>query len=40
LVQQSQQLCDRSDRLPREAEAALFERQRALREAMSRRTAS
>jgi hypothetical protein len=40
LVKQSQQARDRSDVLIREAEALLFERQRALREAMSRRTAS
>jgi len=40
LVKQSQQARDRSDLLIREAEAALFERQRDLREAMSRRTAS
>jgi len=40
LVKESQQLRDRSDVLIREAEAALFERQRALREAMSKRTAS
>ena len=40
LVKQSQQARDRSDVLMREAEAALFERQRALREAMSRRTAT
>jgi len=39
LVKESQQLRDRSDVLIREAEAALFERQRALRDAMSRRTA-
>ena len=38
LVKQSQELHDTSDRLMREAEALLFERQRALREAMSRRT--
>jgi len=38
LVKQSQQLHDTSDRLIREAEALLFERQRALREVMSRRT--
>ena len=37
LVKQSQQARDRSDVLIREAEALLFERQRALREAMSRR---
>src|SRR5262249_16370714 len=40
LVKEAQQLRDRSDVLIREAEAALFERQRALREAMSKRTAS
>ena len=40
LVKQSQQARDRSDVLIREAEAALFERQRALREAMSKRTTS
>ncbi len=40
LVKQSQQARDRSDVLIREAEAALFERQRDLREAMSRRAAS
>src|SRR5215831_10743669 len=40
LVKESQQLRDRSDVLIREAEAALFERQRALREVMARRTAS
>ena len=40
LVKQSQQARDRSYLLVREAEAALFERQRALREAMSRRIAS
>ena len=40
LVKQSQQARDRSDVLIREAEAALFEGQRALREAMSRRAAS
>ena len=40
LVKESQQLRDRSDVLIREAEATLFERQRALREAMSRRLAS
>jgi len=38
LVKQSHELHDTSDRLMREAEALLFERQRALREAMSRRT--
>jgi Arc/MetJ family transcription regulator len=37
LVKESQQLHDKSDVLIREAEAALFERQRALREAMSRK---
>jgi hypothetical protein len=40
LVKETQQLSDRSDVLIREAEAALFESQRALREAMSKRTAS
>jgi len=40
LVKQSQQTRDRSDVPLREAEAALFERQRDLREAMSRRTTS
>jgi len=40
LVKESQQLRDRSDVLIREAEATLFETQRDLREAMSRRTAS
>ena len=39
LVKESQQLRDRSDVLIREAEAALFERQRALREVMARRIA-
>jgi hypothetical protein len=39
LVKESQQLRDRADVLIREAEAALFERQRALREAMTRSTA-
>src|SRR5262245_16020939 len=39
LVKQSQQARDRADVLMREAEAALFDSQRALREAMSRRTA-
>src|SRR5262245_11043437 len=39
LVKESQQARDRSDVLIREAEALLFEAQRALREAMSRRTA-
>ena len=40
LVKQSRQAIDRTDVLIREAEAQLCERQRALREAMSRRTAS
>ena len=40
LVKRSQQARDRADVLVREAEAALFERQRALREAMSKRTSS
>jgi hypothetical protein len=40
LVKQSRQLRDKADVLIREAEAALFLRQRALREAMSRRAAS
>ena len=40
LVKESQQLRDRSDVLIREAEAALLEKQRALREAMSKRIAS
>ena len=40
LVKESQQLHDRSGLLLREKGALLFERQRALREAMSRRTAS
>jgi hypothetical protein len=40
LVKESQQLRDRSDVLIREAETRLFERQRALRDAMSRRIAS
>jgi len=40
LVKESQQLRDRSDVLIREAEAALFQTRRDLREAMSRRTAS
>ncbi len=40
LVREGQILRERSDVLIREAEAVLFERQRALREAMSRRTAS
>ena len=39
LVKQSQQARDRSDVLIREAEALLFERQRALREAMAKRAA-
>jgi hypothetical protein len=39
LVKESQQVRDRSDVLIREAEATLFEKQRALREAMSKRTA-
>jgi len=39
LVKESQQLRDTSDVLLREAEAAFFERQRALREAMTRSTA-
>ena len=39
LVKETQQLGDRSDVLIREAEIALFEKQRALREAMSKRTA-
>ncbi|HZM28199.1 MAG TPA: hypothetical protein VFB89_12695 [Gemmatimonadales bacterium] len=38
LVKETQQLSDRSDVLIREAEAALFESQRALRDAMSKRT--
>src|SRR5262245_44424348 len=38
VVKQAEQLRDRSDVLIREAEAALFERQRALREVMSSRT--
>src|SRR4029434_7882879 len=38
LVKEIQQLSDRSDVLIREAESALFEKQRALREAMSKRT--
>jgi hypothetical protein len=40
LVKESQQLRDKSDVLIREAEAALFRSQRALREAMSKRVAS
>jgi len=40
LVKESQQSRDRSDVLIREAEAKLFESQRGLREAMSKRTAS
>ena len=40
LVKESQQLRDTSDVLIREAEAALFERQRALREVMAQRVAS
>ena len=40
LVKQSQQARDRADVLMREAEAALFESQRALREAMSKRATS
>src|SRR5262245_56404522 len=40
LLKRSEQLRDRSDVLIREAEARLFERQRALREAMSKRIAS
>jgi len=40
LLKHSQELRDNADVLIREAEAALFERQRALREAMSRRRAS
>jgi hypothetical protein len=40
LVKESQELRDTSDVLIREAEAALAERQRALRDAMSKRTAS
>jgi hypothetical protein len=40
LVKETQQLRDTSDVLIREAEATLFRSQRALREAMSRRTAS
>jgi hypothetical protein len=38
LVRESQQVSDRSEVLIREAELALFEQQRALREAMSKRT--
>src|SRR5215510_13551519 len=40
LVKENHQLRDKSDVLIREAEAMLFETQRALREAMSKRTAS
>jgi hypothetical protein len=40
LVKATQQVSDRSDVLIREAEIALFEKQRALREAMSKRTAT
>ena len=40
LAKESQQLRDISNVLIREAEAALFERQRALRDAMSKRMAS
>ena len=40
LVKQSQQVRDKADVLIREAEAVMFERLRALREAMSRRVAS
>jgi hypothetical protein len=40
LVKETQQLADRSDVLIRDAEIALFEKQRALREAMSKRTAT
>ena len=40
LVKESQQARDRSDVLIREAEATLFESQRALRETMSKRTTS
>lgn len=40
LVKEAQQLRDASDGLVRQAEAVLFEKQRALREAMSKRTAS
>ena len=39
LVKQAQQARDRSDVLVREAEALLFERQQALRQAMSQRAA-
>ena len=39
LVKASQQLRDKADILIREAEALLFERQRALREAIARRKA-
>jgi len=39
-VREPQQLSDRSDVLIREAEIALFAKQRALREAMSKRTAN
>ena len=40
LVKQSRELCDEADVLIREAEAALFDSQRLLREALSRRAAS
>src|SRR5215470_11727862 len=40
VVKEAQQLRDRSDVLIREAEAALFERQRDFREAISKRTTS
>jgi hypothetical protein len=40
LVKESQELRDRSDVLIRESETTLFKRQRALRQAMSRRTAA
>ena len=40
LVKETQQLGELSDVLIREAEAVLFEKQRALREAMSKRTAT
>ena len=40
LVKESQQARDRSDVLAREAEAMLFEKQRALRETMSKRAAA
>jgi len=40
LVKESQQLRDKADVLIREAEAVLFERQRALKQAMSRRAMS